>query len=195
MKTKALVIALTAIILTSTYSCKKANAPDHWQAQIELVAPGSATEIFKGLDAAKLKALTSSGNQLETQIMMTSVANKVATYFYTHFKRDVRKDFIDDPNRLVILGLFYAAKESRDLAMQRAGGGLKLPNDSAFDCFLTAVGTVIGIFDVKNIWNSIVAGATEDTVIAALKLIGGRVASIITLGIMVYEVGNCLNWW
>ena len=63
------------------------------------------------------------------------------------------------------------------------------------DCFLTAVGTLIGITDAKNIWKSIVAGASEETAIAAVKLIGRRVGTIISVGIMVYEVGSCLDWW
>ncbi len=38
-------------------------------------------------------------------------------------------------------------------------------------------------------------GASEQTVIAAVKLIGRRVAGIISVALMVYATGSCLDWW
>lgn len=38
-------------------------------------------------------------------------------------------------------------------------------------------------------------GASEETVIAAIKLVGRRVGTVISVGIMVYATGRCLDWW
>ena len=44
-------------------------------------------------------------------------------------------------------------------------------------------------------WKSIVMRASEQTVIATVKLIVRRVAGIITVTTMVYATGSCLDWW
>lgn len=60
---------------------------------------------------------------------------------------------------------------------------------------MTAVGTVIGITQAQSIWQSIVAGATVQSVVDALILIAKRVAAVVTVSIMIYEAGQCLHWW
>jgi hypothetical protein len=53
----------------------------------------------------------------------------------------------------------------------------------------------LGIADAKKIWAGIVAGASEETVIASLRLMGRRVATVIGVGLMIYEAGDCLGFW
>lgn len=109
---------------------------------------------------------------------------------------DLRNDFVDNPEGLVTLGLIYAAKEKNaNLASSHSQGISTLAVSGDFDCFLAAVGTFIGIADARKIWLSIVAGASEETAIAALRLIGRRAATVLAVGIMVYEAGDCLGFW
>lgn len=72
---------------------------------------------------------------------------------------------------------------------------LPVYNAQSYSCFLVAVSTFLGIADAQGIWASIVGGASAQTAVAALKLIARRVAGVISVGIMIYSVGECLNWW
>jgi hypothetical protein len=79
--------------------------------------------------------------------------------------------------------------------MSNSTNNVMKTSDENMDCFLTAVGDFIGISQAKSIWRGIVMGASEQTVIAAVKLIGRRVAGIISVALMVYATGSCLDWW
>jgi hypothetical protein len=39
------------------------------------------------------------------------------------------------------------------------------------------------------------AGAADDTIIAAVRLVGRRVAGIFAVGIMIAQTGHCLGFW
>jgi hypothetical protein len=68
-------------------------------------------------------------------------------------------------------------------------------SDENMNCFLTAIGDIIGITQARSLWKSIVAGASEETVIAAVSLIGRRVAGVLTITFAIYSTGECLGWW
>jgi hypothetical protein len=53
----------------------------------------------------------------------------------------------------------------------------------------------MGLTQAQALWQSIVGGATVQTVVDALILIGRRVAGVISVGLMVVAVGDCLGWW
>ncbi|PQV59672.1 hypothetical protein CLV53_11556 [Sediminibacterium magnilacihabitans] len=141
-------------------------------------------------------------NEADAQAIVYPLANKVASYFYAKYQRDIRRDFVNNPQGIIILGLLYAAKErhaatiNMSASLHAPGQGLAVESNRAtFDCLLSVVGSVIGLSDARNLWQSIAAGATEETAIAALKVIGRRVAGVITVAIMVYDLGSCLDWW
>lgn len=193
MKRQFLIASLFAS-LAFFISCKKTSEKSEWKAQIESNSIASVTEIFKLTDPQKLKAIISANDEIKGRQFINSTANKIATYFFYKYKIDIREDFVDNPQGIITLGLFYAAKESKSNTQNNYASRAEMASPG-MDCFLTAVGTLIGITDAKNIWKSIVAGASEETAIAAVKLIGRRVGTIISVGIMVYEVGSCLDWW
>lgn len=124
-------------------------------------------------------------------------ANQIASYFYDKYKIDIREKFEDNPEGIVILGMFYAEKEYQNSKNQIKSNSLKSfkTGDENMGCFITVIGDVIGISQAKAIWNSIVLGASEETVIAAISLIGKRVAGVLTVATMIYSTGSCLEWW
>ncbi len=95
-----------------------------------------------------------------------------------------------DKDLIILFGLFELAKE------KRLSSGTNTSDASlGMDCFFTAVVGVIGILDARTIWASITAGASAQTALAALSVIARRTAGVITVGIMVYQVGECMGWW
>jgi hypothetical protein len=137
------------------------------------------------------------------QEIITETNHKITALFFEKYQIDLNEEFSDNPDGITLVGVFYAAKEN--LLLNEFTGNLNqgktthstnsLKASPAFDCFLNAVGTFIGITQARSIWNSIVAGASEQAIISSLKLIGRRVAAVIGVGIMVYDVGSCLDWW
>jgi hypothetical protein len=135
-------------------------------------------------------------NESYIRSSVNDVANNIASYFFDKYKIDLRNDFVDNPEGIVTLGLFYAAKEKNAaLANTQSLGISPLYVEEDFWCFLEVVGAVIGIGEAKNIWRSIMAGAADDTIIAAVRLVGRRVAGIFTVGIMIAGAGHCLGFW
>lgn len=205
---KKVVIYLLFLTLVSSgifVACSKSNVDQEWKATLGTNSYSSAAEIFKSINKIDLKNATSTNNIKATQEIIYPAANKIASYFFDRYKIDIRQDFVDNPQGIIILGLFYAAKEvnysnnsvlsSLRVKTLSSDGLVITENKDDFSCFLSAVAAVIGITDARNIWRSIVSGASEETVLAAVKLIGKRVAGVISVAIMVYEVGSCLEWW
>lgn len=105
-------------------------------------------------------------------------------------------DFVDNPEGLVTLGLFYDAKEKYTALNNAQSQGIQtLAASENMGCVLTAVSAFVGITQACQIWRRIAAGASEETVIAALRLVGKRAATVIGVGIMIYQVRECLDFW
>lgn len=184
-------------------SIKNALVSYDWEAQITYPSASSFTGMFQNQKSAIEAAIGSNDENTENAYLL-GLADEITGYFYYYRGIDIRSDFIGDPNGIIILGLFYAAKENYDQQQMSTLLLAKSKNKSvtpyfvandAMGCFFTAIGALVGINDAKNIWNSIIAGASDQTVIAAVKLIGRRVATVITVVTTVYSVGSCLNWW
>ncbi len=188
-------------------SCKKGDAPETWNASLSKSEFSTINDVFRSVNKNALLQAITTKDVIGSEFLVKSTANKVASFFYEVYKIDLRGKFQNDPEGLIILGVFFAAKEKHD-AITRSGTATKnglseeiplVADPSAsgtFDCFLTAVSTVIGITQAKELWLTITAGtATVDTAVAALALIGKRVAGVITVAIMIYEAGSCFGWW
>lgn len=94
------------------------------------------------------------------------------------------------------MGLFYAEKEHQDASLKiKSNSTVVMNTPDPSDCFWQAVTGVIGIADAKNIWQALSVGASEETVIAAVRLIGKRVAITISITYMVIQIGDCYVWW
>jgi hypothetical protein len=160
-------------------------------------------DIFKSIDSVYLWSAISNNDEASVQEIITETNHKIAALFFEKHQINLNEEFSDNPDGITLVGLFYAAKE--ELLVNEFTGNLNqgkathstnsLKAAPEFDCFLTAVSTFIGITQARSIWNAIVSGASEQTVISIIKLVGRRVATVIGVGIMVYDVGGCLDWW
>ena len=177
-------------------SCSK-SIENHWQAEIRENNINSLPELFSQIGSEKLVDIVASKDSLKAKSYNIMKANEIASYFFDKYKIDIREKFVDNPEGIIILGMFYAEKEYQKTKYQIKTNSLNSfkTSDENMDCFMTVVSDVIGISQAKAIWNSIVMGASEETVIAAVSLIGKRVAGILTVATMVYSTGSCLGWW
>ncbi|MEN9696728.1 MAG: hypothetical protein RLZ56_149 [Bacteroidota bacterium] len=189
---------ITFFLLTSNFlACTKNTETVHWRAEISANNMNSITDLFFYESAEKMQKMLSSRDSMEIVNYNKIKANQIASYIQHKFNLDVSEKFIDNPEGIVILGMCLAAKELEHKRVRLAASGIgvfKAPSDN-MNCFMTAVSDLIGISQARSIWNSIVAGATEETVIAAVSLIGRRVGGILAVATMVYSTGECLGWW
>ena len=200
---KKTIQTLSLCLVLFLTSCTKSTEDKQWQAEITKNKAASLKQVFLQNGSEKLLDIVASKDELKMSDYNKKTANQIASYFQDKFKIDITKEFIDNPEGIVILGLFYAKKEQQDANSQimsnRTNNLMKAnvmqASDGTMDCFLTAVGDLIGISQAQSIWKSIVMGATEETVISAVTLIGRRVAGIFSVCTMVYATGSCLGWW
>jgi hypothetical protein len=191
---RGIIIILSVLLLSS---CNKSVDESHWQAVISKNKAATLQDVFLQNGSEILIDIASSKDEVKISNFNKTKANQIASYFQDKFNIDITKEFIDNPEGIVILGLFYAKKEQLDaksLIMSTSTNNVMKYNDPN-DCFWAAVTGIFTLADAKNIWKAISAGATEETVIAAAKLIGRRVGGIIMITIAILEIGECIGWW
>lgn len=199
MKSKYVKIMLFGCFLFSALSCNKTIEAYHWEAQLTHNKVSSITELLYQEGSDKMIKIVASKNKNMISLYNKNIANQIASYIMIKYKIDIRDKFIDNPEGIIILGMFFAAREHKNRIISKKSDNIDSKSimlyDDNMNCFITAVSDVIGITQAKSLWASIVAGATEETIIAAVSLIGRRVAGLITVTFMVYSTGECLGWW
>ena len=180
-------------------SCTKLTDDKKWQAEITENKVASLKEVFIQNGSEKLIDIIASKDEVRVINYNKMKANQIASYFHDKFKIDITKEFIDNPEGIVILGLFYAEKEHQETRLKiktNSNDVMMATPDEYMSCLHTAVEAVIGVTQAKEIWKGFVGGATaEATVFAAAKLMAKRVATIWGIADMVYNMGLCMTWW
>jgi len=191
-------VLFSSLLLVST-GCNKMIDDQHWESQISQSQVASMTEIFYQEESDSLTDVIASKNKNLISTFNRKKANQITSFIFKKYKIDIRNKFKDNPEGIIILGMFFAAKEYEyeNLSTKRISTSSKssMKYDERMNCFITAVSDVIGISQARSIWASIAAGAAEETVIAAVSLIGRRVVGILSVTLMVYSTGECLGWW
>lgn len=197
MKTKYAVKVCCLSFFIFLSSCNKIVDTNYWKAEITENKANSLQDLFSQIGSEKLIDIVESKDIIKAESYNKMKANQIASYFLDKYNIDLRDKFIDNPEGIVILGMFYAQKEIVNSRLHmKSNSSLALSSsEENMNCFLTAIADVIGIAQAKSIWKSIVMGASEETVIAAVSLIGRRVAGILTVATMIYSTGGCLGWW
>jgi hypothetical protein len=174
-----------------------------WTLSIPYPTSNSLQELFQK-DRLLIRNIVNNNDEIQAESYVRNLADQIAGFYYYNRNIDLRVDFANDPNGVIVFGLFYAAKEyidqeglystHRSLKKKKDPSIFYMPPDPE-SCFWTAIGTFIGITEAKSIWNAIIGGASERAIIGTLKLLARRVATAITVVIMIKEAGECLGWW
>jgi hypothetical protein len=188
-------VFLLIIVLIS--SCNKELTTKHWEAQIIKNKANSLPELFNQIGSEKLVEIVSSKDQVQVSAYNKMKANQIASYFIDKYKIDIREEFKDNPEGIIVLGMLYAAKEYEDARIKIKGNSLEVMKspEEEMNCFFVAVESVIGITQARSLWKSIAMGATKEAVISSVSLLSRRVVAIWSVANLVYDIGGCLEWW
>ena len=185
------------IIILLISSCNKELTTKHWEAQIIQNKANSLPELFNQIGSEKLVEIVSSKDQVRVSAYNKMKANQIASYFIDKYKIDIREEFKDNPEGVIVLGMLYAAKEYEDARIKIKGNSLEVMKspEEEMNCFFVAVESVIGITQARSLWKSIAMGATKEAVISSVSLLSRRVVAIWSVATLVYDIGGCLEWW
>lgn len=194
---KKTISLLTIIVFTMIFvSCQKQNFEKQtttWKAKITKSEHQNFTELYKSVPKVDLKKILDENDEVRARKIIEPLADQVASLINTKHGLNIADEFENNPQGLVVYGLFY-------LYQERTAGNVNIGSqgrisEASLSCLITAVGSVVGISDVKALWKSFVAGATEATALAAAKVLFKRVAICVTSVFALYELGSCLNLW
>ena len=193
-KINLLMIFCFVLLITS---CSKSVDNNQWQAVISENKVNSLPEIFSQIKTEKVVEILSSKDTIKASQQNKILANQIASYFQSKYKIDITQEFKNNPEGIVILGIFYAKKEAIEAKSKIKSFSINSYQrySDDMDCLMAAVSTAIGISQARDIWRSVMAGATEATILSTVKLLARRVAAAWTVVAMVYEVGGCLDFW
>ncbi len=149
------------------------------------IVSGPYSQIFNQIDPISLQSVINTNNTSGANYIINLLTDNISNLYYSTHETSLLFEFNGDRNKVLLFGLFWAKKEQSIVNYA----------DPGLDCLITAVSSFIGITQAKSIWASIVAGASAETVVAALKLIGKRVAGVISVAIMIWDAGSCFDWW
>jgi hypothetical protein len=167
-------------LLFAVISCKKEST--HLTAAFQ-----SATEIFKTVNKADLK------NPLTSQMAVDETAKKLSVYLKAKYNIDT--DMLTTNSAgIFITGMYLAAYEKGLIPKANIAGKMPAEN-SGLHCFISAITGLIGIKEAVALVAGFTEGAIATSALAALKLIGGRVAVSVGVVFALYEAGECLNLW
>lgn len=201
-------LVLTIVLLGFT-SCKKnqltetdpinTSKPEYrWEATIGASPHLNAVTIFKESES-ELKEIIATKDTIRQKRLTLQLANNIASYVYKTQKVDIRKEFINDPNGIVFLGMLLEIKER---SLTPSSKSTNSPSDlyaistPEMDCFFAAVGGLVGINEAKTMWLTLMGeGVVLDSFIAAARFITKKVGVGLTVAILLRDVGGCFGWW
>ena len=195
-------LLVLAVTLLGFVSCKKANPineipePEfHWMAIISPSPYSSINSIFKASET-ELKEAIIVNDTIKQKRLTIKLANNIVSYIYKTQQVDIRKEFIDDPNGVVSLGLLLERKEYYTPLSSKPTNSEKLLPSPEMDCLFAALGGLVGINEARTMWATLMGeGVILDSAIAAARFIGKKVGVALSVTLLLRDVGDCFGWW
>lgn len=165
-------------------------------------------QIFSEIEKETITEIYNSNISENPEIanaFLDELSNVTNEFFIKKYELDLKSfmaegEVLDEEvinRKVIITGLVYAFLDvSNEIDIE----GLENPeyiaslNDPE-SCFYTALGSFMGVLEIKNIVRLFRAGATQATIVSTIKLSIRRVATIITAITTLYQLGDCLDWW
>ena len=111
---KKIIYAISLCLLLILSGCTKSTQDKQWHAEITENKAATLQDVFLQNGSEKLIDIVASNDAVKMSNYNKIKANQIASYFQDKFKIDITEEFIDNPEGIVILGLFYAKKEQQD---------------------------------------------------------------------------------
>ena len=178
-------------------SCNKVDSNLNANQQLVKNEFTSMTGVFNSVNQINLENILKDKNEAQASLILQPLSNKIISFINSNYKIDVSKS--TNIIGIIIVGALIAKKEqevlSNNLNDKNKVGGIAIQTAPGMDCFISAVSSVIGIVDARNLYLSFANGVSAETILGTVRLLGKRVAGILTLGFAVYELGKCIGWW
>ena len=157
--------------------------------------------VFRSFDSKSIKtALSSQDNIVMAQVNQRN-SNLIKKYLKDKYNIQTDENGEDSPEANLVFGLFQygiekGISEIPEEAMnsQNRTAGPEVGGDP-FNCLVGAIGGLIGIGEVRALYNDYSHGVTPGTILRTLRTMVRRVGSIFAIISAVYSFGDCLNWW
>lgn len=163
--------------------------------------PQSAGEILASIDGPQLVQIARYGTQEELDVFLAPVVTQIGDYVEANYGEDIRADLAGYPEAALLLTLFYYGRENGVTAedFENGGGGCTVARAAAapggFDCFMTALDSVLGISDIRALYRDFTHGVSARTIVGAVKQMGKRIWWSVSLVVAAYHLGDCLGLW
>lgn len=178
-------------------SCNKVDSNLNANQQLVKNEFTSMTGVFNSVNQINLENILKDKNEAQASLILQPLSNKIISFINSNYKIDISKS--TNIIGIIIVGALIAKKEqevfSNNLNDKNKVGGIAIQTAPGMDCFISAVSSVIGIVDARNLYLSFSNGVSAETILGTVRLLGKRVAGILTLGFAVYELGKCIGWW
>ena len=210
-----LLIVLSISLLSS---CTKMN---DWEEPVDCIeedcdGDGRPTIVLNNFYATGLEAMLSSNdpndllaainatNELPAATEIYTISNEINDHFIDNYSINLLSEYNDDREKVIATGILISGWQKGVFNNAPVNDSIWLADDEGFShanltqaesCFYTAVGSVLGVTQIKGLIASLKAGAARPTIINSIKLMGKRVATAVTLVITIYQLGDCLEWW
>jgi hypothetical protein len=194
---KITVVTFLFISIFIVTSCNKVDSIVNPRQQFEKNEFTTMTGVLNSVNQIGLENILKDKNEAQASLILQPLSKKIISFIYSNYKIDISKS--TDIAGIIIIGALIAKKEqelfSYNLKDKNKINGSTIQNAPGMDCFITAVSSVIGIADARNLYLQFVNGVSAETILGTVRLLGKRVAGILTLTFTVYELGKCIGWW
>jgi hypothetical protein len=191
------ILTFTFVLLIICPSCTKDISKIELSQQFPIPKYETMNNLFNSLDSASLYSVVLNKNDFASKQLLHRLSININNFVSEKYL--INLSAVTNDFNVVIIGMLIAEKE---LETQRFINKINnidfvnTPNKAAgMDCFLSSVSGVLGILEARALYMQFTNGVGAETIIAAVKLIGKRVGSAISIVFAVYELGLCIGWW
>lgn len=148
------------------------------------------TAIFQNINYTQLQQLLNANDSVAVENFLYPLANQIADQIQAKYGENIRDEIGDFPQAMVMLGLFEYGKENNISLDEQTLARMADP----YGCFTAALGGIIGINDIRGVYQDFLHGVSPRTVVRTLKTFGKRIFTGIAIGFAVVELAICLDW-
>ena len=156
--------------------------------------PHAMTTLFSNINHTQLQQLLNANDSAAIETFFYPLANQIADHILTKYGEDIRDEIGDFPQAIVMLGLFEYGIEN-NISLDSVESIMNRAAIDPYDCFTSALGGIVGISEIRGIYNDFRNGVSPRTILRTLKTFGRRVFAAISIGLAILALGDCLDWW
>ena len=194
---KSLIVVFSFITINIFSSCTKIHTAFEQDKYLIKNEYNSMTEVFNSVNHIQIEALLKEKNEAQAFLILLPLSKKIISFISSTYKIDISNS--TNLIGVIVVGALIAKKEQElilnNIKLKSRSTGIVIQTSPGMDCFITAVSSIIGISDARNLFLQFSNGVSAETILGTVKLMGKRVAGFVTIVFAIYELGQCIGWW